>query len=214
MKLNEKDLFVPVVNRDLRISYPELAKIEEFKGMRSLDVKFCWYYAIYFADIQDVSDRAKQAIANSYRNEIKQDDLNRFLRGNFSDSIKSGIRKFESFDIGSRIRAKFTAERMLDAFEKLARTDVDTVGVVKIYMALDQQMAAKGGEEPIGEKRDWNQVNAYVNSMVKINESLPGLVNVVEQGFGVAAKRQETVTGNIRDDHQRIKEEQHSMKKR
>jgi len=212
MNITEKDLFVPIVNRDLRIAYPELAKIEEFKPIRSLDVKFCWYYAIYFADITPETERIQQAINHSYRSEIKPADLDRFLKGNFSDSIKAAIKKFESFDIGSRIRAKFTAERTLAAFEKLAGTNVDTVGVVKIYLSLDQQSAEKGGDEPIGEKRDWNQVNAYVNSMVKINESLPGLVSVVEQGFGVSTKRQDTVTGNIRDDHQRIKEEQQTLK--
>ncbi len=212
MKITEKDIFVPVVNRDIRKSYPELAKMDEFKSIRSLDVKFCWYFAVYFADVTPLAKRVQEAINHSYRQDIKADSHERMLKGDFSDSIKAGIKKFESFDIGSRIRAKFAAERTLDAFEKLTCTDVDTVGVVKIYM--DPLSNGANGEEPIGERRDWNQVNAFVNSMVKINESLPGLVSVVEQGFGISARKQaDTVTGNIRDDHQRIKEEQSTLNK-
>jgi len=204
-KITEKDIFVPVVNRDLRKSYPELSRIDEFKSMRSLDIKFCWYYAIFFADEKSHKDRVKKAIDHSYRYEMDEVMAEQFIKRNFPEDIRAAIKKFESFDIGSRIRAKFTAERMLDGFEKLARTDVDNVGMVEIF-ATDN---AEG--DPIGRKRDWNQVNAYVNSMVKINESLPDLVKRVEEGFGVTTKTTETIGSNIRDDFQRINEEQSTL---
>jgi len=210
LRISEKDIFVPVVNRDLRKSYPELAKIPEFKGMRSLDIKFCWYYAVYFSDEKSHASRVKLAVDHSYRSEMDPALLEQFIKNNFPDSIRSAIKRFESFDIGSRIRAKFVAERMLDGFEKLARTEVDTVGVVKIYALSD---TAEEGD-PVGEKRDWNQVNAYVNSMVKINEALPDLVKRVEEGFGVSAPgTSESMGANIRDDFQRINEEQQTLKK-
>lgn len=216
MKVSEKDIFVPVINRDLRKSYPELAKIPEFKDMRSLDIKFCWYYAIYFSDEVSHKKRVLWAIEHSYRSEMDKKDVDRFIAHNFPDNIKNAIKKFESFDVSSRVTAKLTSERTLANFEKLARTDVDTVGVVKIYNLDDnetEEEAIRKGKKPVGEKRDWNQVNSYVNSMVKVNESLPGLVTVVEQGFGISISKGESSAGeSIRDDFQRIKEEQAALK--
>ncbi len=210
MKVSEKDIFVPVINRDLRKSYPELAKIPEFKDMRSLDIKFCWYYAIYFSDEQSHKKRVLWAIEHSYRSEMDQKDVDRFIAHNFPDNIKNAIKKFESFDVSSRVTAKLTSERTLASFEKLARTDVDTVGVVKIYAGEDDSGNPIG--DAIGEKRDWNQVNAYVNSIVKVNESLPELVAVVEEGFGISISKGESSAGeSIRDDFQRIKEEQATL---
>lgn len=203
--LTEKDLFVPKMHKDLRRTYPELGKVEEFKKMNPLDVKFCWYYAIFYGDEKDNKKRVQQAIAHSWREGVDKKRLERFLQKDFPDDINAGIKKFESFDIGSRLRAKFAAERILYGFEKLAETDVDTVGVMKIY-----------GENPnsdaIGEKRDWNQVNAYVNSMVKVNESLPELLRRVEEGFGIRASRTAASVGEgIRDRYQEIIQEQSTL---
>ncbi len=207
-RISDKDLFVPVVNRDMIRSYPELARIEEFKKMRSLDMKFCWYYAIFFSDEKNPDKRVRSALKHSWREGMDGKLLEKFLKLDFPDSIRKGITRFGSFDIGSRIRAKFAAERILDGFEKLAQTDVNTVGVIYIYADGSQD----GEGEPLGEKRDWNQVSAFVNSMVKINESLPDLLKRVEEGFGVrSSSSPEGLGEGIRDDFQKIKEEQSTL---
>ena len=82
---------------------------------------------------------------------------------------------------------------------------------MKVYK--DPLSIGLDGEKPIGEKRDWNQVHAFVNAQVKINESLPGLISVIEGGgFGISTKKEGPVTGNIRDDYQKIREDQSTLK--
>jgi len=192
----------------MRRTYPELAKVEEFKNMNPLDVKFCWYYGIFYGDEENHERRVKQSVAHSWRDGIDKKRLERLVARDFPDDINLAVKRFESFDIGSRIRAKFAAERILYGFEKLVDTDVDTVGVVKIY-----------GEGPesdttLGEKRDWNQVNAYVNSMVKINDSLPELLKRVEESFGIRSSQSTPVSHGegIRDSFHEIKAEQNNLK--
>ena len=92
MKITEKDIFVPVVNKDMRKSYPELAKIPEFKDIGSLDIKFCWYYAIFFSDISPIAKRVQSAIDHSYRHDTKHYNPERFLKGDFPDRIRTGIK--------------------------------------------------------------------------------------------------------------------------
>lgn len=202
-KISVKDLFVPVLNKDLRKTYPELDNIEEFKGLRSLDVKFCWYYSVFYSDEKSHQKRIANSINQSYRDTMDHADRERYLKGDFPDSIRTGIKKFESFDIGSRLRSKFIAERQLDAFEKLSDTDVNSVGMVLIY--------GEDGSTALGEKRDWNQVSAFVNAMVKINESIPDLLKNVEQGYGVRSVSKLKVISTARDDYQQIKEEKSLM---
>jgi hypothetical protein len=204
-ELTNKDLFVPVVSKDLRKTYPELAKIEEFKDMNSLDLKFCWYYAIYFSDIVDVKEKVRKSIDHSYGDVISRIDKDRFMRLDFPDRIIVAVKKFETFDIGVRFQARMITERQLQAFEKLSIADVDNVGKILIYDEDD-----KNHEDPIGEKRDWTQVNAFVNTQVKINESLPELINRLEEGFGIkTSKSVKTISGgDIREDYFRKKEEQ------
>jgi hypothetical protein len=191
-RINEKDLFVPVKNKDLRKTYPELAGVKEFDGLKTLDVKFCWYYSVFYHDESDHKKRIAQSINQSYRDSIDEAYRKELLKGNFTDQMRKAIRKFDSFDIGSRIRAKFIAERQLDAFEKLSNTDVNNVGLVKVY--------GEEGDEAIGEKRDWNQVNAFVSAMTKINESIPELLKNVEQSYGVRTKKDVTMVTSARDD--------------
>jgi hypothetical protein len=208
-ELTNKDLFVPVVSKDLRKTYPELARIEEFKDMNSSDLKFCWYYAIYFADLEDVKQKVKKSIDHSYGDVISRIDHDRFMKLDFPDRILVAIKKFETFDIGVRFRARMITERQLQAFEKLSIADVDNVGKVLIYDEDD-----RNHEDAIGEKRDWTQVNAFVNTQVKINESLPELINRMEEGFGIkTSKSVKTISGgDIREDYFRKKEEQESDK--
>jgi len=205
MKLTEKDIFIPVLRQDMRRTYPELAKISEFKGMSSVDIKFCWYYAVYYADEQDHSKRITSAVKNSYHDGLDERTLKRYLDGDFSDAIRAAIKKFESFDIGARIRSKFVSERILAGFEKLVETDVNGVGVIVIY---DDKSGVA-----IGEKRDWNQVNAFVNSMTKINESIPGLLQRVEESYGIRSQRTTAEDSEgIRDRYLEHKKEQENIK--
>jgi len=208
-ELTSKDLFVPVVSKDLRKTYPELSRIEEFKDMNSLDLKFCWYYSIYFADLEDVKQKVKKSIDHSYGDTINRVDNDRFMKLDFPDRIVAAIKKFETFDIGVRFRARMITERQLQAFEKLSIADVDNVGKVLIYDEDD-----KNHEDAIGEKRDWTQVNAFVNTQVKINESLPELISRMEEGFGIkTSKSIKTISGgDIREDYFRKLEEKESDK--
>lgn len=206
-QISEKDVFVPKIRQDMRRTYPELARIEEFKNMRALDVKFAWYYAIYYQDEEDHDKRVKKSIQNAYHDGLNESLIKRYLSLDFPMDIKKAIVRFEHVDIGARLRAKFTSERILKGFEKLAETDVDTVGVVKIYR--------EGDDEPIGEKRDWNQVSAFVNSMTKINESMPGLLQRAEEAYGIKTTREaHQDTGSVRDKFMTQKEEQASSKKK
>ncbi len=191
--MDKRDIFVPVENKLLTQSYPELEKVDAFKGLKSLDAKFAWYYAVFFSDEKNKQDRIKKALNASYKQYLKEEDNERFLRGDFPDKIREAIQWFERMDTPARVTAKFTCERILDSYMKLVDVDIDTVGLVKIY---DQSMTKE-----VGEKRDWNQVSAFVNATAKINEYLPELIKTLEHGFGISKKVKKRDGGeSLRDD--------------
>jgi len=192
--MDKRDIFTPVENKLLTKSYPELDKIEAFRGLRSLDAKFAWYYAVYFAEEKDNLIRVKKSLDVSYKNTLKKEDKNRYLRGDFPDQIREAINWFEKMDAPARVIAKFTCERTLEAYMKLVDVDVDDVGLIKVY---DQVTKAE-----IGEKRDWNQVSAFVNATTKIAEFLPELIKTLEHGFGISKsiKRMKGRSDSLRED--------------
>ena len=199
--MDKLDIFVPVENKNLTHSYPELATIPAFENLRSLDAKFAWYYAIYFSEEKEKRKRIQLAIDNSYKQTIKPEELAQYIMGDFPEKIREAILWFQKMDAPARVTAKFTCERILDSYMKLVDVNIDDVGRVKVY---DDKT-----NKELGENRDWNQVNSFVNATTKINESLPELIKTIEHGFGISkrVKRMKGITENLRDDYLESKED-------
>lgn len=203
-RLTEKDIFIPVANKDMRRTYPELARIYEFSKLRALELKFCWYYSVFYVDIKKQNERIIRSIEASFKNSIDGVRRNTLIRGDFPDKLKVAIKKFETFDISARIQAKFASERIMENYLRLLDLDIETVGVTKIY---DEEDTTK----EVAEKRDWNQVHAFVNATNKMNESFPELIKRIEEGYGVAKEELKSQTyGNkgMRDEFIELREEE------
>ncbi|MEY3126838.1 MAG: hypothetical protein RL273_1000, partial [Bacteroidota bacterium] len=87
---------------DLRIEYPELAEIEEFKDLKVKEVRLCWLIGNRTSPIYSVSnqkDRLKKALEIVYGKSYEsRADAISLLSGNIPDNLKTGIRKMESFN--------------------------------------------------------------------------------------------------------------------
>lgn len=191
-QVTEQDLFYPSSNKDIRQEYSELMGVKEFEGLKTDELKFCWYAGCFFADDKEVWKKSLDQ--SGLGKSLKQKDYNLYVSGNCPSNIKNAVTRFKSFNISSRLEAKFITENILANYRVLSSTDVKDVGLITIY---DDE-----GVRAIGEKRDWNQVNAFVTAMGKIVDELPGLIQKTEEGYGLKLGFNDVSIGrNIRDDY-------------
>lgn len=184
---------MPVSNRDIRQEYPELKKYKEFENMEVDELKFCWYVACFFEGEEEADKWKKSLEQSGLGKRLAKKDYLLYESGNPPSRLKNAIIRFKSFNISSRLEARWITENVLYNYRVLSATDVKSVGMIKIY----------GADETteIGEKRDWNQVNAFVSAMGKIVEEIPGLIAKTEEGYGIKLDFNDISVGkNIRDD--------------
>ena len=161
--------------KDLRIEYPELARINEFGELKTKELKFVWYYANRTSPFYTATrgDRTKilSCIRNSFGNSFKDEDsveYNKYLKGNFPPKIREAIERMERFNPGARVRAKMSIEMVFDNLEK--------------SMFVDEEMEDKMREDIDLRKK-------YIELSIKVSESMPTIVAQMEEGFGIRTSK-------------------------
>lgn len=158
-------------NKDLRIDYPELADIEEFKAMDPSEVKFCWYVGNRTSPIFNLErlKKVSEAIKIIFPRGNRSDKWREIENGDIPEHIVRGIQKMTSFNAENRLKAMILADYTFKQLEKLTYMDDDTL------MSLDMDEKKK-----------------YSDLVLKINKDLPDLVRNLESGFGVRAEDRST----------------------
>ncbi len=169
--------FYPKTGRDLRIQYPELRSIPEFKKLKGAkEMLFVWYWANATSPLNDDSQENL-----SYKNRIDKclemsgwkpsgEIVKAMYEDSWPDEIKFACARMERFETEVRNRARIVIKKILANFEKLA--DVSEDQFIKV-------------EEETGQKSiDFAARSQYVNYSTKIAEALPGLIKNAEEGFG------------------------------
>lgn len=157
----EQSLFAPTKgkNVDLKRLHPELANEKEFAGISAAELRFAWYYAIYYAKA-DPAVRLRKSIEFGFWDRLTPSQKKDYLNHKFPDTVNKAIAKFTTYDLDSRVVARFITELTLQNW--------------KILLDID-----------MGELLDWEDKKKYIDMSKTITSNLPELIRQVESGFGV-----------------------------
>ena len=169
--------FFPETGRDLRIQYPELRSIPEFKKLKgSKEMLFVWYWANATSPLNDDSQENL-----SYKQRIDKclelsgwkpsgEIIKQMYEDSWPDEVKFACARMEKFETEVRNRSRIVIKKILANFEKLADVSEDE------FVKVDPESQIKS--------IDFGARKQYVDYAQKIAEALPGLIKNVEEGFG------------------------------
>lgn len=168
-------LFKPQAGK-LRQIYPEIKSNKKFEDIPNDELLFVWLYACKSSLIDPELPemiRAKTAAAEA----IKDVDRRRkFSNLEFPEKIKEAIEEMGKYNPDARMVAKRIIQTTFNNLEKMTAID-DSSFII---------------EDSEGNKKvDWSGRKSYVDSVAKISETLPGLVEQIEQGFGIIESKGE-----------------------
>jgi hypothetical protein len=167
---------------DLRIEYPELAEMEEFKDLKVKEVRLCWFLGnrtspIYKLDKAKRLEKALELVyGKSYKSRV---DLKNIVEGEMPESIVKGIRRMELFNPEYRLRAKLMSQYMFDILNDMIIIDSTTLATM-----------------------DVDEKKKYTDLVVKIHSELPDMVKTLESSYGVKSvdrKKKREVLVKIND---------------
>lgn len=172
MKEEKKYLFF-VTDKDLKIEYPELARIKEFKSLNSKELKFVWYHSNrtspFYKVVQSERDKILLCIKEAFKVDVRgelESYLNKYISGNFPSTVKVAMERMERFRPSERLRAKISTEKVFSNMEES----------LIISSELEEAM-----------KTDIELRKKYVELSIKVAQEMPGIVEQMEQGFGISS---------------------------
>jgi len=165
-------LFGMETDGDLRVEYPELAEMPEFKGLKSKEVRLSWLLGNRTSPIYKLSkkERLIKALELVYGGRYAENkDVKPILEGAMSTELRTAIEKMEKFNPEYRLRAKLMTEYVFNKLNDL------------IVLSSDQE-----GAMDIDEKKK------YTDLVIKISSELPSMVDRLETSYGVKTTERNT----------------------
>jgi len=158
---------------DLRIEYPELAQIDEFKNLKAKEVRLCWLLGNRTSPLYKLSDkreRLNRALEIVYgKSYIQQKQLKALVDGDIPVEIKEAIKKMEEFNPEYRLRAKLLSEYMFETLNEMVVVGSNELATMEV-----------------------DEKKKYTDLLVKIHEELPDMVKRLETSYGVKVKDRKT----------------------
>ena len=173
---------------DLKREYPELSTIEEFKDLNPSEVRFCWLVGnrtspIFNMDRHDKMARAMSMVFGpNYKTSPKASVkalADSVGGGDPPDEILKGIYKMNTFNPGVRLKAKLMAEYIFETLNELIVVDKATMKMMEV-----------------------DDRKKYADFVIKVSSELQGMVDRLENSYGVKAidrKTKSEVLVNIND---------------
>ena len=190
-------LYGPTTGKSLLRSYPELAAEPKFKDISGEDLLFSWYIGCPSSPVDpEWSDqtRYKTAAAKAINGINSKDKREKYSAGDIPDEVKQAIEKWRQMSPDARLLAKRMTQTMFSKLQQLVEVDVenDFVSIRTI---------GKGDDKEEIKEVDWAGRKSYVDSMAKISETLPSLIDQLEKGFGIteSKKNEEKIGGKAID---------------
>lgn len=167
-------IFGLTTDKDLRVEYPELDSIPEFKGMNKKEVKLCWMIGNRTSPIYNMtplSTKLKRALTLVYGPTWeRKEDLLRIADADFPANIQIGIERMAAFNPEYRLRARLLSQYMFDTLNEVVVMDT-----------------------PVKDM-DIEERKKYTDLLVKVHEALPKLVSTLETSFGAKVVSRKTKT--------------------
>lgn len=161
---------------DYKGSYPELSKIAEFSRLNTRQILFVWWYSNptspLVLTVTDNRMRVEQALEKSGYNPGSA--RKGYLDLKFPENISFAIERMLKFDVPNRVKAYNMINKIFVQFESI----VDN----KDQFADEKQEVDEDGTVTITKEFD---AKKYVDTAAKVAESLPKLINMIEEGFGI-----------------------------
>jgi hypothetical protein len=178
---NDVTLFYPKTGRDLRIQYPELMKIHEFKKLRSASqMLFVWYWSNPTSPVSPEMPFKKRLELCLKESGWKPDGATiKLLQEDlWPEDLKVACDRMEKFETNLRNQARKVYKEIFANFEKLAKVkDSDFQLVDKEGNNLGIDFAAR---------------NQYVTYATRIAQEMPDIIKKMEEGFGTDEASTET----------------------
>jgi len=175
-------LFEPT-DRDMKLDYPELAEIDEFKELSARDMKFCWFVGNRTSPLATLKPKLRviESYKIAYKGYGRDKELQAKLReGEIPVKFKEAIARMSKFVPTVRLRAKLDTEYIFEAMQGL------------IFVSPEERKAMDGDE-----KKDYQAL------LSKISKDLPDLVKKIEDGYGTKVvykdNRKAEVMVNLKD---------------
>lgn len=172
--MSDVTLFVPKTGRDLRIQYPELRSIPEFKKLTSAkEMLFVWYWANPTSPIADDLPFKKRIELCFKESGWKPDEqtIKALYEGVWPESTKSACDRMEKFETNMRNEARKVYKKIFANFSKFAEVNDNDFKVVD----KDGQMT---------DAIDFAARKQYVDYATKIAQEMPVIIKGMEEGFG------------------------------
>jgi hypothetical protein len=157
---------------DLKRKYPELAKIEEFKDLKTKEVRFCWLVGNRTSPIfgMERTKRIQEALRVVWGDRyMERKDIGELADGEIPDHVLKGIYKMNTFDPEYRLKAKLMDEYIFDTLNDLIALDP----VTRNGMDIDDK-------------------KKYAELAIKVGSSLQDMVERLEGAYGVKTVERKT----------------------
>jgi hypothetical protein len=175
-------LFGMETEGDLRIEYPELSEMPEFKALKVKEVRLSWLLGNRTSPIYKLSkkERLVKALELVYGSRYAEHkDVKLILEGNMPAELRTAIDKMETFNPEYRLRAKLMSEYVFNKLNDL----------IVLTSAQEASM-------------DIDEKKKYTDLVIKISSELPDMVERLETSYGVKTVERKTkkkVLVNIND---------------
>jgi len=156
--------------RDMKLEYPELATIEEFKVLSGRELRLCWLIGNTSSPIfkEPRLAKIKKALKTVFgeahiesKAELKKFYEYKNGESDIPEKILKGITRMLHFNLENRVRARLFSQYTFDTMHSIV-VDEDELKLM-----------------------DMDDKKKYIELMIKINSELPKMIETLESGFGV-----------------------------
>ena len=171
----------------MKDEYPELADVPEFEKCNVDELKFVWYYSVFYRLMKNETARIKLSVEAAFLkhgiwvNAATSKVREQYFEGNFPEDIRVAINKMANYDPGARVSAKLIAEATLRTYQFMISSISEDV--------LNEEVDSEGDAKPV----DWDVRKKQVDTMATINKEIPNVLSQVETGFGIRKKDKNTI---------------------
>jgi hypothetical protein len=177
-ELDKYSIFMPKSEYGLKVDYPELAHVAQFKTLSSDELLLVWYFACEASPLvdkyNDESKRIKEAIKIVFnKKQLPGVKKTAYESLKFPDRLHEAIEVMKTYKIGPRVRSKIMLEHMMKNFEQIINADVKT------FIDEDGNI-------------DFAKQKSYVDASTNVAKNLPTIIQQIERGYGVVELEERT----------------------
>lgn len=168
-------LFLPS-SKEMRLEYPELASIEEFKMLTDKQLKFVWWFANPTSPLVDDTSISKEAnerkrialalIKSKLKDDLTIPDQEAYTQMYIPEQVRIAIHRMQAFTPSIRMHGKIMQEKIFENYNNIINT------VIPSNASADQK-------------------KEYVDLAKVISTEIPKLIGEIEDAYGIKMKKRD-----------------------